>query len=38
MKKKQAGTVLDQAQLQLKLELTSFRICCIKLKILVKLC
>ena len=33
---KQAGTVLGQAQLELKL--TSFTMCCIKLIILVKLC
>ena len=40
MKKKQAGTVLGQAQLKLELELylTSFKICCIKLVKLVKLC
>ena len=38
--KKQAGTVLGQAQLKLELELyfTSFKICCIKLVKLVKLC
>ena len=38
-RKKQAGTVLGQAQLKLELELcfTSFNICCIKLIKLVKL-
>ena len=27
----QAGTVLSQAQLKLELELTSFKICCLKI-------
>ena len=38
--REQAGTVLGQAQLKLELELyfTSFKICCIKLIKLVKLC
>ena len=37
---KQAGTVLGQAQLKLELEIyfTSFKICCIKLVKIVKLC
>ena len=36
--KRQAGTALGQAQLKLQLELTSFKICCIKLIILDELC
>ena len=38
--KNQAGTVLGQAQLKMELELyfTSFKICCIKLIKLYKLC
>ena len=34
----QAGTVLSQAQLKLELELTLFKIWCIKLIILAELC
>ena len=36
--REQAGTVLGQAQLKLELYFTSFKICCIKLVKLDKLC